>query len=126
MSTRVGIVVSAALVATAAAAPATRPPPARTPALLAAGKAIYEGTKAGCSACHGVRGDGNGPVAFAVKPPPRNLVKDPFKNGDSVERIYDTVTNGLPNTRMVGYPNLGDDERWALAYYVRQFRERRP
>lgn len=123
MSTRAGIVVSAALVATVAAAPAK--PPARTPALLATGKAVYEGTKAGCAACHGVTGEGNGPVAFAVKPPPRNLVKEPFKNGDSVERIYDTVTNGLPNTRMVGYPNLSDDERWALAYYVREFRARR-
>ena len=83
------------------------------------GKAVYD---INCAACHGATGHGNGPVAFAVKPSPRNLVKDPFKAGDSVEQIFKTVTSGLPNTRMVGYPQLKEEERWALAFYVRAFR----
>ena len=78
-----------------------------------------------CAACHGATGEGNGPVAFAVKPPPRNFVKDEFKAGDRVEQIYKTVTSGLPGTKMVGYPSLDDDERWGLAYYVRAFRPKR-
>jgi len=94
-------------------------PPARTPKLMELGKQVYE---AGCAACHGVNGDGQGPVAFAVKPPPRNFRKDPFKAGDSVPQIFATITNGLPNTRMVGYPHLTEEERWAMAYYVKSFR----
>lgn len=57
-----------------------------------------------------------------MKPPPRNLVKDPFKAGDSVEQIFHTVSNGLPNTRMVGYPQIKEVDRWAVAFYVRAFR----
>ena len=93
--------------------------PAPTPKLLEAGRQVYD---VNCAACHGVTGQGDGPVAFAVKPPPRNLVKDPFKAGDRVEQIFRTVTDGLPNTRMVGYPHIEEIDRWALAYYVRAFR----
>jgi cytochrome c oxidase cbb3-type subunit I/II len=95
--------------------------PKSTAAVLATGKTVYEGA-AGCWACHGVAGDGNGPVAFAIKPPPRNLIKDPFKAGDTVEQVFATITNGLPNTRMVGSPDLSEASRWALAYYVLGFR----
>jgi high-affinity iron transporter len=94
-------------------------PPSPTPKLLETAKQIYE---INCQACHGATGEGNGPVAFAVKPPPRNFVKDAFKAGDSVEQIYTTVTKGLANTKMVGYPQIKDVDRWALAYYVRAFR----
>lgn len=94
-------------------------PPAPTPELMKTGKAVYQ---INCAACHGVTGEGNGPVAFAVKPPPRNFVKEPFKAGDAVDQIFKTVTTGLPNTKMVGYPNLDEQQRWALAYYVRAFR----
>jgi mono/diheme cytochrome c family protein len=97
-------------------------PPAPAPALLSMGKTQYE---ANCAACHGATGEGDGPVAFAVKPPPRNFRKDPFKAGDAVPQIFVTVTNGLSNTRMVGYPQLKEEERWALAYYVRALRLRR-
>ena len=101
------------------ASTASADPPAPTPKLLENAKAVYALT---CLACHGATGEGNGPVAFAVKPPPRNFVKDPFKAGDSVEQIYATVTNGLANTKMVGYPQIKEVDRWALAYYVRAFR----
>jgi len=94
-------------------------PPSPTPKLLDTGKQVYA---VNCVACHGVTGEGNGPVAFAVKPPPRNFVKDPFKAGDTVEQIYMTVTSGLPKTKMVGYPQIKELDRWAVAYYVRSFR----
>lgn len=93
--------------------------PSPTPKLLQTGRQVYE---LNCAACHGVTGNGDGPVAFAVKPPPRNLAKDPFKAGDSVDQIFKTISTGLPNTRMVGYPQIKEVERWAVAYYVRSFR----
>ena len=93
--------------------------PTPTPKLLETGQQVYA---INCAACHGATGKGDGPVAFAVKPPPRNLVDEPFKAGDSVEQIFKTVSTGLPNTRMVGYPQLKELDRWAVAYYVRAFR----
>jgi high-affinity iron transporter len=98
---------------------AATPAPAPTPKLIETGKQVYD---INCAACHGATGEGNGPVAFAVKPPPRNLVKDPFKAGDTVDQIFKTVSTGLPNTRMVGYPSIKEVDRWAVAYYVRAFR----
>src|SRR5580704_8678959 len=92
--------------------------PVPTPTVLAAGKRVYDQA---CAACHGATGDGNGPVAFALKPPPRNFRADPFKAGDSVDQIFATITNGLPNSRMVGYPQIPEDDRWGLAYYVSVF-----
>jgi high-affinity iron transporter len=93
-------------------------PPSSTD-LLQSGKTLFEKI---CAACHGVTGEGNGPVAFSLKSPPRNFTKDPFKAGDSVEQIFSTVTNGLPDTYMYGYPMLPEYDRWGVAYYVRGFR----
>ena len=109
-----------ALAVIALALVAAAPPP--TPKLLETGKQVYD---LQCAACHGATGQGDGPVAFAVKPPPRNLVKDPFKAGDSVDQIFKTVSEGLPNTKMVGYPSIKEVDRWAVAYYVRAFRIKR-
>lgn len=97
-------------------------PPPRTPALVERGKASYT---LNCAACHGVTGEGNGPVAFAVKPRPRNFRKDRFLQGDSVEQLFATITRGLPSGTMASYAQLPADERWALAYYVAAFRPRK-
>jgi high-affinity iron transporter len=110
-------VVVGALFAIAAAPPST-------PKLLERGKVVYE-TEGGCAACHGVTGEGNGPVSFALKPPPRNFTKDPFKGGDSVEQVFATITNGLPKTSMAGFPKITEADRWALAHYVLTFRPRK-
>jgi high-affinity iron transporter len=101
----------------ALAGPGTQRAP--TPKLLATGKDIYT---INCVTCHGATGDGKGPLAFAVKPPPRDFTKDAFKAGDGVEQIFKTVTSGLPKTQMTGFPQLTEEQRWAVAYYVRAFR----
>ena len=38
---------------------------------------------------------------------------------------FATITNGLPNTRMVGYPQIAEEDRWGLAYYVLAFRPKK-
>src|SRR5262245_30292940 len=75
--------------------------PKATPELLAKGKASYT---TNCVTCHGEKGDGNGPAGQYMKPKPRNLVTDKFKAGDKPEQIFKTVTEGLKNTSMVGFP----------------------
>jgi len=99
-------------------------PPAKTQAVLDAGKKVYEGSAAGCWACHGYTGEGNGPVAAALRPQPRNFQKDPFKGGDKVEQVFASITNGLTGTQMVSYDRLPEADRWALAYYVLSFRKK--
>jgi len=116
----IAAVVCVAAAAAALAGPST--PPAPSPKLLEAGKAAYGAT---CLPCHGATGEGNGPVAFAIKPPPRNFVKDAFKAGDSPGAVFNTITNGLPNTKMVGYPQIAELDRWGLTYYVLALRASR-
>jgi high-affinity iron transporter len=108
---------TASAVAADAPPPPTAPPkaPARSGALVERGRASFG---VNCAACHGATGEGNGPVAFAVRPRPRNLRRDPFVRGDRVEQIFATITRGLPSGTMASYAQLSDDERWGLAWYV--------
>jgi len=89
--------------------------PKATPAVLEKGKSLFVTT---CSACHGEHGDGNGPAAAALNPKPRDFHTDEFKQGATVKDIFDTATNGVPGTLMVGFPSLPEDDRWAIAHYV--------
>jgi len=93
-------------------------PPKRTPALVEKGKKAYTMF---CVACHGAAGDGKGPAGAALKPPPRNFVKDKFVAGSTTADIYNTVTHGLPKTLMVGYKHIPEEDRWGIAYYVGDF-----
>jgi high-affinity iron transporter len=94
--------------------------PARTPELVAAGKASFAKR---CVACHGPNGAGDGIMAKALKPPPRNLVTDPLKNGATPGEVFTTLTNGVPGTAMASLKGIPEEERWALAYYVVSLRE---
>lgn len=89
----------------------------QTPELLSQGKSLYMTT---CSACHGEKGDGNGPAGKMMKPKPRGFAdpKTVFKNGETAQNIFDTLTKGLPGTAMPAYTKLTDQEKSALAYYV--------
>lgn len=90
-------------------------PPKKSPELLEAGKKLYE---LNCLPCHGEKGDGNGPVGQALVPKPRDFAKDPFKQGSKPEEVFGTLTHGVKDTAMVGYPQLSEDERWALSFHV--------
>lgn len=89
--------------------------PKKTPELLELGKKVYD---AHCLTCHGEKGDGNGPVGQVLVPRPRDFAKDPFKQGTRPEDVFLTVTHGVKDTAMVGYPQLTDEERWAVSFHV--------
>ncbi len=93
-------------------------PPKKTPDLINQGKRLYE---TNCSPCHGSKGDGKGPAGIALKPPPRtfNLPFNQwtYSKGD-LKKIFELISKGIPNTAMVKWDHLSEQERWALVYYV--------
>lgn len=78
-----------------------------------------------CAVCHGISGDGVGPVAFVLKPYPRDFRRGLFKfkstpkgakpTHEDLRRIIET---GIPGTGMPSYRVLPAWEIDALAQYV--------
>lgn len=104
-------------------------PPQASPELIEKGKKVYQEAK--CWECHGQAGRGDGKKA--LKPAfkddwghrisPRNLTHPwEYRGGAeaAVEDIYRSITTGLDGTPMASFQDtLPDEERWALAHYVR-------
>jgi mono/diheme cytochrome c family protein len=96
-------------------------PPKKTPDLLNKGKKIFEQA---CAPCHGSKGDGKGPAGAALKPPPTNFtlpLKDwPYTKGN-IQKIFEVITKGIPNSSMVPWAQYSEQERWGLAYTTMEF-----
>lgn len=90
-----------------------------TPERLSRGETLY---KTNCVSCHGEKGDGKGPAAVALTPKPRNFLQEKFRFGDDVESIFKTLEKGSPGTAMPSWAQLPEEDRKALAVYVRRFR----
>ncbi|MFO7446609.1 MAG: c-type cytochrome [Ignavibacteriaceae bacterium] len=74
-----------------------------------------------CQSCHGADGQGSGPGATGLNPPPRNFtIAEGWKNGPKISQIYKTLEEGIPGTSMVAYDYLLPEEKIALAHYLRQ------
>lgn len=94
---------------------ASEPPP---------GKAVYDQH---CAACHGNQGDGNGPASVWLYPKPRDFSAGLFKikstPGQSLptdEDLLQSVTRGLPGSSMPSFAYLSEEDRRAVAAYVKQ------
>ena len=96
-------------------------PPKKTPELLNKGKKIFEQT---CAPCHGSKGDGKGPAGAVLKPPPTDFQKPlkewPYTKGD-LQKIFEAISKGIPNSSMVAWAQYSEQERWALTYTVMEF-----
>jgi mono/diheme cytochrome c family protein len=91
--------------------------------LIALGKARYE--EAGCAACHGVDGQGDGRSSKELKDDsgnpisPTDLTLKPFKSGPEPQDLFRTISTGLNGTPMPSYANaLTEKERWAVVSYM--------
>jgi high-affinity iron transporter len=95
--------------------------PKKTTELLNQGKKLYEQN---CVTCHGSKGDGKGQLGGALKPPPTNFILSleewPITKGE-MSKILDVITKGIPNTSMIKWDQLSEQERWALVYAVVEF-----
>jgi mono/diheme cytochrome c family protein len=85
----------------------------------------YEAYMLYCFACHGEKGDGYGPAAPNMRPPPRNFARALFKFPGTafgklpVDNALDrTIRRGLNGTPMLPW-DIPDIERKALISYVK-------
>lgn len=79
-----------------------------------------------CSACHGVKGDGKGPAAVGLRPPPRDFRQGHFKfaavasgqlpNDEDLVRI---VNGGLHGTAMLPWNEVPAKEVSDILQYVK-------
>ena len=97
---------------------------AATPDLLALGKRVY-GRQ--CAACHGATGRGDGEAAYLLYPKPRDFTAGNYRLVSTWERVatdedlYLTISRGMPGSAMPSWGHLPEEERWALAHYVKSF-----
>ena len=87
----------------------------RSPPDVERGAALYVEN---CAACHGASGDGKGPNAARLDPPPIAFTDVTRANQRSVFGLYQVITQGLEGTSMASFDSLADADRWALAFYV--------
>jgi len=71
-----------------------------------------------CVSCHGMTGQGNGPLAASMDPPPTNFTERARYMDRTVMGLYNTISQGLEGTAMQAYTDLDEAQRWALAFYV--------
>ncbi len=87
----------------------------RTVPDAARGAQLFEST---CASCHGATGDGKGPAAAALDPPPIAFTDAARARERSLFSLYQTISQGVAGTSMVGFGALSDSDRWALAFHV--------
>lgn len=85
---------------------------------LARGASLYAQH---CAACHGATGDGHGPNAAKLNPPPIAFADISRARQRSLFALYQVISQGLDGTAMVSFDSLPEQDRWALAFYAGGF-----
>ncbi|MBI3847446.1 MAG: c-type cytochrome [Planctomycetes bacterium] len=116
-------------------------PEINEPLKLAGGKEVpaqvlnngREGYMHYCYACHGEKGDGHGPSAPGLRPPPRNFTTGVFKWATTVtedgiglprdEDLKRVVKNGLHGTAMLAW-DVPDPILDSIVQYIKTFSEK--
>lgn len=112
-----GVDTTAMATDTAAAASPGEPAAGTRPSEVS-GQAVFS---ANCATCHGESGQGNGPAAVGLEPPPADFTDGAWVTGDgSIEAIVNTIENGSPGTAMIAWEGtLTEAQIDAVARYVK-------
>lgn len=89
-----------------------------SPPDLARGATLYAQN---CAACHGANGDGHGPNAARLDPPPIAFADKTRADQRSLFGLYQVISQGLDGTAMQSFAALPEADRWALAFHAGQF-----
>jgi cytochrome c oxidase cbb3-type subunit 2 len=99
------------------------PKPVEDAALREAGSRLFASR---CVACHGEKGDGEGPEAHRLSVPPRDFTRGVFKLRSTPtgslpldEDLFRTISRGMHGTAMLPFVMLTEAERWALVAHVK-------
>ncbi|HSF20192.1 MAG TPA: FTR1 family protein [Vicinamibacteria bacterium] len=93
--------------------------PSRAPSLLD-GRRLYE---TACRQCHGDSGDGLGPSAVDMSPPPTAFGGERMRRV-APHQLFNAIGFGVAGTAMPSYDEtLSLTERWDLAFYLMTMRE---
>jgi len=72
-----------------------------------------------CVTCHGEHGDGKGPSATQLHPPPANFTDPAFMRGETPYDFFHVVSLGKHNTAMPAWDStLSVQDRWDLVAYL--------
>lgn len=99
-----------------------------TPVNIASGKDLYQSSAkpVACKACHGKRGDGDGPMASMFEPPPRNFTCALTMSSIPDGQLYWIIKDGSIGTSMPAFDKLNDTQIWQLVMYIRSFNKSAP
>jgi mono/diheme cytochrome c family protein len=88
---------------------------------IASGRRLYEkDARPACQTCHGIKGDGQGPLAAQFDPQPRNFACAQTVNGIPDGQLFWIIQNGSPGTSMPSFGTLRDEQIWQLVWYLRE------
>lgn len=71
-----------------------------------------------CASCHGLTGDGHGPDAAKLDPPPVAFADPGRARERSLFALYQVIDQGLDGTAMQSFADLPAQDRWALALHA--------
>ena len=100
----------------------TNPLP-NSPGNIKAGETLFQQTAQplACMNCHGVKGEGNGPMGAALIPHPRNFTCGETMKDISDGQMYWIIKNGSKGTGMMAFTGMPDNQIWQLIHYIRTF-----
>ncbi|MCC6588506.1 MAG: c-type cytochrome [Bryobacterales bacterium] len=81
-----------------------------------------------CQRCHGEKGDGHGPIAIYLDPYPRDLTKSGFMNSKPLERLKNSIKQGVAGTSMPAWGKALNEQQvddvlnYVLATYTKEAR----
>jgi mono/diheme cytochrome c family protein len=74
-----------------------------------------------CATCHGKKGDGDGPRAFFINPPPRNFLLESSRQRLNRPVLFEAITNGRVGTNMPAWGKVLNNQEIAnVAEFVFQ------